>query len=78
MRYLPLSEADRSDMLAVIGAPSIDALFADVPAAARLDGPVDLPPHQGELEVERALGRLAARNRPAGAGPFMCRRASTT
>jgi glycine dehydrogenase subunit 1 len=72
MRYLPLSAADRSDMLAVIGAPSIDALFADVPAAARLDGPVDLPPHQGELEVERALGRLAARNRPAGAGPFFC------
>jgi glycine dehydrogenase subunit 1 len=72
MRYLPLSDADRSDMLAVIGAPSIDALFADVPAAARLAGPVDLPPHQGELEVERALGRLAARNRPAGAGPFFC------
>ena len=72
MRYLPLSAADRADMLAVIGAPSIDALFADVPAAARLDGPVDLPPHQGELEVERALGRLAARNRPAGAGPFFC------
>jgi glycine dehydrogenase subunit 1 len=72
MRYLPLSEADRADMLAVIGAPSIDALFIDVPAAARLDGPVDLPAHQGELEVERALGRLAARNRPAGAGPFFC------
>ena len=72
MRYLPLSDADRAEMLAVIGAPSIDALFADVPAAARLDGPVDLPSHQGELEVERALGRLAARNRPAGAGPFFC------
>jgi glycine dehydrogenase subunit 1 len=72
MRYLPLTAADRSEMLAVIGAPSIDALFADVPASARLAGPVDLPPHQGELEVERAMGRLAARNRPAGAGPFFC------
>jgi glycine dehydrogenase subunit 1 len=72
MRYLPLSDTDRADMLAVIGAPSIEALFADVPAAARLAGPVDLPAHQGELEVERALGRLAARNRPAGAGPFFC------
>ena len=39
---------------------------------ARLAGPVDLPPHPGELEVERALGRLAAKNRPAGAGPFFC------
>ena len=26
----------------------------------------------GELEVERALGALAARNAPAGAGPFFC------
>jgi glycine dehydrogenase subunit 1 len=72
MRYLPLTPADRADMLAVIGAASIDALFADVPDSARLAGPVDLPPHQGELEVERAMGRLAARNRPAGAGPFFC------
>jgi glycine dehydrogenase subunit 1 len=72
MRYLPLTDADRAEMLALIGAPSIDALFADVPAAARLAGPVELPPHQGELEVERAMGRLAARNRAAGAGPFFC------
>src|SRR5580700_6209392 len=72
MRYLPLTPTDRSEMLAVIGAPSIDALFADVPASAHLAGPVDLPPHQGELEVERAMGRLAARNRPAGSGPFFC------
>ena len=30
MRYLPLTDADRRDMLASIGAPSIDALFGDV------------------------------------------------
>jgi glycine dehydrogenase subunit 1 len=72
MRYLPLTEADRSVMLSVIGAASIDDLFVDVPAAARLAGPVDLPAHAGELAVERALGALAARNRAAGAGPFFC------
>ena len=72
MRYLPLTDADRGEMLATIGAPSIEALFADVPGSARLAGPVDLPAHAGELEVERALGKLAARNRPAGAGPFFC------
>ena len=72
MRYLPLTADDRAEMLATIGAPSIDALFTDVPASAVLAGPVDLPAHAGELEVERALGRLAARNRPAGAGPFFC------
>ncbi|MFI4975279.1 MAG: aminomethyl-transferring glycine dehydrogenase subunit GcvPA [Caulobacterales bacterium] len=72
MRYLPLSDADRSEMLAVIGAASVDELFRDVPASAVLPGPMDLPRHQGELEVERALGRLASRNRAAGAGPFFC------
>ncbi len=72
MRYLPLTPDDRSQMLAVIGAPDIDALFVDVPAAARLPGPVDLPHVQGELEVERKLAGLARRNRTAGEGPFFC------
>ena len=72
MRYLPLTDADRTDMLAAIGAQSIDELFVDVPASARLAGTVDLPSHAGELAVERALSALAARNRPAGAGPFFC------
>ena len=72
MRYLPLTAADRADMLGVIGAADIDALFADVPAAARLAGPVDLPGHASEITVERALTRLAAANRAAGSGPFFC------
>ncbi len=72
MRYLPLSPSDRSAMLGVIGAATIDDLFVDVPHAARRDQPVDLPFHQGELEVERALSALSARNRTAGQGPFFC------
>ncbi len=72
MRYLPLTADDRARMLAVVGAPDIDALFAETPAAARFDAGQVLPPHQGELEVERHLAALAARNRPAGAGPFFC------
>ncbi|HEY1880915.1 MAG TPA: aminomethyl-transferring glycine dehydrogenase subunit GcvPA [Caulobacteraceae bacterium] len=72
MRYLPLTPDDRRDMLAVIGATDIDSLFRDVPESARLAGPIDLPRHAGELEVERDLARLAARNRAAGAGPFFC------
>ena len=72
MRYLPLTDTDRAEMLKVVGAGAIDALFRDVPAAARLTAPVDLPPHAGELEVERSLSKLAGLNRPAGAGPFFC------
>jgi glycine dehydrogenase subunit 1 len=67
MRYLPLSTADRTDMLAAIGVPSIAALFADVPPAARRDDLFDLPRAMGEIEVERALGAIAAKNLNAGA-----------
>jgi glycine dehydrogenase subunit 1 len=71
MRYLPLQPADRAAMLGVIGAGSIDDLFADVPAAARLDGPiVGLPGHASEMAVERQLRGLAARNLSAGDAPF--------
>ena len=72
MRYLPLTPADRADMLAKVGAACIDDLFADVPQAARRSELFDLPLHAGELEVERELGALAAMNRAAGDGPFFC------
>jgi glycine dehydrogenase subunit 1 len=70
MRYLPLTETDRRAMLATIGVPAVDSLFRDVPRAALLDRPVDLPKAMGELEVERALGALAAKNLNAGTAPF--------
>jgi glycine dehydrogenase subunit 1 len=70
MRYLPLTDADRKAMLAKIGVADVHALFADVPRDKRLTRLVDLPRAKGELEVERELGRLAARNVPAGSVPF--------
>jgi glycine dehydrogenase subunit 1 len=69
MRYLPLSDADRRAMLGVIGAKSVDDLYVDVPKSA-LKAKIDLPPSKGELEVERIMGAMAAKNRAAGAGPF--------
>ncbi|MDC0033352.1 aminomethyl-transferring glycine dehydrogenase subunit GcvPA [Alphaproteobacteria bacterium] len=70
MRYLPLTDSDRRDMLSAIGATSVDALFKDVPKSVHLSEPVNLPTHQGELEVERALTAMAAENVPAGSVPF--------
>jgi glycine dehydrogenase subunit 1 len=71
MRYLPLTDADRRDMLAKIGVKSVDALFKDVPASARLAGKIaELPDHLGELEVERAFQGYAAKNVSPGTAPF--------
>ena len=69
MRYLPHSTADRREMLSVIGAKDVDDLFADVPSDA-LNPPINLPNHQSEMAVERALGKMASKNRAADDGPF--------
>jgi glycine dehydrogenase subunit 1 len=69
MRYLPLTEGDRKQMLDAIGVGSVDDLFRDVPESARLDGPVDLPSTQGEMEVERAFIALAMKNLSCGCAP---------
>jgi len=71
MRYLPLSDADRSEMLRVIGAGSIDELFSDVPEEARLRGPIHgLPMHASEMAVERHMSALSRKNMVAGDVPF--------
>ena len=72
MRFLPLSDDDRNTMLARIGVPDVDALFADVPPGKLLERAPELPRHAGEMEVERILGTMASRNVPAGSVPFFC------
>ena len=71
MRYLPLTDTDRADMLSVIGANTIDDLFSDVPSD-RLNPGIDLPTRASELSVERSLSRLANENVAAGSVPFFC------
>ena len=70
MRYLPLTDDDRREMLGAIGAGSIDDLFEDVPPAARLAQALDLPPHLGEMQVEQKMSALARKNVAAGDAPF--------
>jgi glycine dehydrogenase subunit 1 len=71
MRYLPLSEADRSAMLEKIGASSVDELFRDVPEEARIKGPIErLPLHASEMAVEREMTAMARKNMVAGEVPF--------
>ena len=70
MRYLPLDATDRALMLARVGVADIDGLFADIPADKRLLRPLAMPAGMSEIEVERALTRMAARNLTAGSAPF--------
>ncbi|WP_135080857.1 aminomethyl-transferring glycine dehydrogenase subunit GcvPA [Terasakiella sp. SH-1] len=70
MRYLPLSEEDRKDMLEAIGVSSIDELYCDVPDSVLLDKAVEtLPTVRGEMEVDRAISAMAAKNTGANAVP---------
>jgi len=70
MRYLPNTDEDRAAMLARVGVASIDDLFADIPAGKRLSALVDLPTTKSEIEVERILGKMAAKNVAAVSVPF--------
>ncbi|WP_400766002.1 aminomethyl-transferring glycine dehydrogenase subunit GcvPA [Methylosinus sporium] len=70
MRYLPLTEADRTQMRDAIGVADIAALYADVPSELLLDRPLDLPRAKSEMEVERLLSAMAKRNLSAASAPF--------
>jgi glycine dehydrogenase subunit 1 len=70
MRYLPLTPQDRSEMLERIGVADIDAFFSDIPEEKRVQGLLDLPSGQSEMQVERYLARLANKNIVAGNVPF--------
>jgi len=62
MPYVPHTPEDVRAMLDVIGAASVDDLFAGLPEAVRLDGELDLPPGLTEEEVRQFMGDLAAEN----------------
>ena len=66
--YIPNTPAEQDELLAAIGLRSVDDLFQDIPDGYR-NPTLDLPPPMSELEIQRELGELAARNRPLGSGP---------
>ncbi len=63
MPFIPITSAEREEMLKTVGVASCDALFADVPAHARFPH-LDLPPSLTEMEAARHLADLASRNTP--------------
>jgi glycine dehydrogenase subunit 1 len=70
MRYLPLDASEREAMLARIGVPDIEALFADIPSDKRIQGLLDMPRAQSEMAVERVMTTIAGRSVAAGSVEF--------
>jgi glycine dehydrogenase subunit 1 len=62
MRYLPSSAADRSQMLEATGHKSIEELFAQIPEALRLRGPLNIPGPLSEQELMEFFRELASRS----------------
>ncbi len=66
MPYLYNTPEDQQAMLEAIGVESMDELFDPIPAELQLDRPLDLPPAMSEMELDKHLSTLAAKNRHAG------------
>jgi len=62
MRYLPKSDAERREMLAAIGAKSIEDLFQSIPENFRLRSPLNLPGPLSEAEIIEYFRARAAEN----------------
>ena len=76
-RHIGPNEADAREMLAAIGAASLEALVDEaVPARIRLDKPLNLPEGLPEHEFLRELKTIASRNQPfrsyIGLGYYDC------
>ena len=74
MPFIPHTEDDVRTMLAAIGAPSIEALFDEIPPSLRVQGLDGIPPGLSEMEIGRLMSERARQDgRPLsflGAGAY--------
>jgi len=63
--YVLNTPEDQKAMLAKIGVASVDDLFANIPPALRLNRGLAIPPAMGEMELQRHISALAAKNTSA-------------
>jgi glycine dehydrogenase subunit 1 len=67
MRYLPHTEEDIQQMLQVVGAADLDALFSSIPADCRRKEAMNLPDPLTEWELNGHMDCMAA---SMGTPPF--------
>jgi len=60
MRYLPKSPSDRKEMLAAIGAASIDDLFSTIPGEYQFKRDLNIPRQHAESEIIERFKAFAA------------------
>jgi len=74
MPFIPHTEADVREMLAAIGAPDIEALFDEIPAALKVQSLAKVPEGLSEMEVVRLMRGRAKQDEAilnfAGAGAY--------
>lgn len=74
MPFIPHTQSDVAEMLAAIGAPSIDALFEEIPPELRIHSLAGIPEAMTEMQVGRLMQSRAQRDgRPLnfiGAGAY--------
>ncbi|MFD1360683.1 aminomethyl-transferring glycine dehydrogenase subunit GcvPA [Lentibacillus salinarum] len=61
-RYLPMTDADKQEMLDTIGVASSEELFSDIPNDVRFKGELNLKKPADETALMKDLTRMAARN----------------
>src|SRR5262245_9934422 len=71
MRYLPHTPDEIKEMLASIGAPSVEALFESIPREVRFDKALPIEPSLDEARLMDHLAGLAARNGAASSLSFL-------
>jgi len=70
MRYLPLTDNERAEMLNVIGAKNVDELYSNIPSEIIKNSKINLPKHKGEIEVESIFKNYANQNVSASQQAF--------
>ncbi len=65
MRYIPLTEEDKTEILSAAGIESVEKLFAVIPDEVRQKTGPNLPPPMSEQTLMRHMKNLAMQNMPA-------------
>lgn len=62
MQYFPHTSDDLKEMLQVVGAKSLDDLYAEIPEELKFKGDLNIPSAKSEIEIRREIHALSDKN----------------